>query len=71
MIYKGLRLDCAYKADVVVQDSVIVELKSVSELTGVHRAQLLTYLKVSGTRTGLLINFNVSRLVDGVSRLRL
>jgi len=69
--YKGLRLDCAYKADVVVQERVIVELKSVEALTALHHAQLLTYMKVSRTVIGLLINFNVPRLIDGVKRFRI
>jgi len=68
--YKGLRLDCAFKADVVVQDSVIVELKSVEALTALHEAQLLTYMRMARARTGLLINFNVRRLVDGIRRFR-
>ena len=68
--YKGLRLDCAYKADVVVQDSVIVEIKSVDMLSALHEAQLLTHLRMAHVRTGLLINFNVRRLVDGVRRFR-
>jgi len=69
--YKGLRLDCAYKADVVVQERVIVELKSVEALTTLHHAQLLTYMKVSRAEIGLLINFNVPRLIDGVKRSRI
>ena len=69
--YKGLRLDCAYKADVVVDERVIVELKSVETLTALHDAQLLTYMKVSRTEVGLLINFNVPRLIDGVKRFRI
>jgi GxxExxY protein len=69
--YKGLRLDCAYKADVVVQERVIVELKSVETLTALHHAQLLTYLKVSHAQVGLLINFNVPRLIEGVKRFRI
>jgi GxxExxY protein len=69
--YKGLRLDCAYKADVVVEERVIVELKSVEALTPLHHAQLLTYMKVSRAEVGLLINFNVPRLIDGVKRFRI
>src|SRR5438477_4240805 len=69
--YKGLRLDCAYKADVVVQERVIVELKSVEALTTLHHAQLLTYMKVSRAEIGLLINFNIPRLIDGVKRFRI
>jgi GxxExxY protein len=69
--YKGLALDCAYRADIVVQERVIVELKSVDALTALHHAQLLTYMRVSGMQVGLLINFNVPRLVDGIKRFRL
>jgi GxxExxY protein len=67
--YKGLRLDCAYKLDLVVEDSVIVELKAIDELLPIHKAQLLTYLRASGKRIGLLINFNVIMLKDGIQRV--
>lgn len=68
--YKGLRLNCSFRADIVVQDNVIVELKSVEALTALHEAQVLTYMRIARARTGLLINFNVRRLVDGVKRFR-
>jgi len=71
LVYKGLQLDCVYKADLLVQDSVIVEPKSVETLTSLHQAQLLTYMRLSRAPTGLLINFNVRRLVDGVIRFRI
>jgi GxxExxY protein len=67
--YKGLKLDCAYKMDVVVEESVIVEIKAVEELLPIHKAQILTYLRASGKRIGLLINFNVTKLKDGVRRV--
>jgi GxxExxY protein len=67
--YKGLRLDCAYKMDLVVDDSVIVEIKAIDELLPIHKAQLLTYLRASGKRFGLLINFNVIMLKDGIQRV--
>ena len=71
VLYKGLPLDCAYKADLIVEnDVVVVELKSVESMTGIHQAQLLTYLKLTGARVGLLINFNVRPLVDGLTRFR-
>ena len=70
VLYKGLPLDCAYKADLIVESDVVVELKSVDSITPIHQAQLLTYLKLTGTRVGLLINFNVRRLVDGLTRFR-
>ena len=66
--YKGLRLDCGYRIDVLVEDSLILELKSVDEIMGIHKAQLLTYMKLSGIKTGLLINFNVSMLRRGIKR---
>jgi GxxExxY protein len=66
--YKGLKLDCGYKIDVVVNDEVIVELKSVERTLPVHEAQLLTYLKLSGKKVGLLINFNSSLLTQGIIR---
>ena len=67
--YKGVKLTCGYRMDLVVEDTLIVELKSVDETKGVHTAQLLTYLKLSGIVTGLIINFNVRRLVDGITRV--
>jgi GxxExxY protein len=70
VVYKGLALDCAYKADLVIEDDVVVELKAVDSIAPIHQAQLLTYLKLTGVRVGLLINFNVRRLVDGVTRFR-
>ena len=66
--YKGVRLDCGYRIDVLVDDRVILELKAVEVVTGIHKAQLLTYMKLFGIKTGLLINFNVQRLVDGIER---
>jgi GxxExxY protein len=66
--YKGVLLECGYKLDLVVADSVIVELKSVDELAPIHEAQLLTYLKLSKKKVGLLINFNVPLLKDGIKR---
>jgi GxxExxY protein len=67
--YKGIRLDCGYRVDVLVQDKLILELKSVDAILGIHQAQLLTYMKLSGIKIGLLINFNVSLLKAGISRL--
>jgi len=67
--YKGVRLDCGYRLDVVVGDKLIVELKAVESLLPIHKAQLLTYLKLTGIKTGLIINFNVSALKDGVQRI--
>jgi GxxExxY protein len=67
--YKGLKLDCGYRLDLLVEDSVIVELKVVDHLLPVHSAQILTYLKLSGRKVGLLMNFNEPVLKDGLKRL--
>jgi GxxExxY protein len=67
--YKSVRLDCGYRLDIVVEQSVILELKTVERLLPVHEAQMLTYLKLSGVRTGLLLNFNSAVLKDGLRRL--
>jgi GxxExxY protein len=66
--YKGLKLDCGYKMDVVVDNTVILELKCVERILPIHEAQLLTYLKLSGKHVGLLINFNVPLLTQGIVR---
>lgn len=66
--YKGVRLDCGYRADVLVEEKLIIELKSVDTIKGIHEAQLLTYMKLAGIRTGLLMNFNVKMLKDGIKR---
>ena len=67
--YEGLRLEAGYRLDLVVADAVIVEVKAVESLSRLHEAQLITYLKLSGLRLGLLINFNVALFKDGVRRL--
>jgi len=64
--YKGLQLDCGYRIDILVENELILELKSVEEVKGIHEAQLLTYMKLAGIRQGFLINFNVEKLVDGL-----
>ena len=66
--YKGIRLDCGYRVDIVIQDQIAVELKCVQALLPVHEAQLLTYLRLGGWKVGLLINFNVPVLKDGIRR---
>jgi GxxExxY protein len=66
--YKGVKLDCGYRADVVVEDSVLVEIKAIDSLLSIHEAQLLSYLKLGGWKIGLLINFNVELLKHGVRR---
>jgi GxxExxY protein len=69
LIYKDVKLDIGYRLDLLVEKKVIVELKSVEALNDVHIAQMITYLKLSGCKLGLLLNFNVLRLVDGLKRI--
>ena len=69
VVYKGVHLDCGYRLDIVVQSAVIVEIKSVDQLLPIHDAQLLTYLRLSGYKVGLLMNFNTVVLRDGIRRL--
>ena len=67
--YKGIDLDCGYKMDIVVEDLVIIELKAVERIIPVHEAQLLSYLKLYDKRVGLILNFHVPRLRDGLKRI--
>lgn len=69
LIYKEIKLDAGYRLDLIVENKVIIELKSVDAINEIHIAQVLTYLKLSGCKLGLLMNFNVLRLVDGLKRL--
>lgn len=69
LIYKEVKLEVGYRLDLLVEDKVIVELKAVEELNDVHLAQVLTYLKLSDVKLGLLINFNVSKVKDGIKRV--
>jgi len=69
LIYEEVKLDCGYRADFVVEGKVVIEIKSVESLNDVHLAQILTYLKLSECKVGLLINFNVVKLVDGLRRV--
>ena len=66
--YKGLKLDCGYRLDLLVDNQVVVEVKAVADIEPIHEAQLLTYLKLGGWKVGLLINFNVPVLKDGIRR---
>ena len=66
--YKGIKLNCGYRVDILVENKLILELKSVEKILNIHEAQLLTYLKLSGIKTGLLINFNEKYLKEGISR---
>ena len=67
--YKGKKLDCGYRLDIVVEKAVIIELKSCEKIEPIHKAQLLTYLKLSGLNLGLILNFNVPLLRDGIVRI--
>ena len=69
VVYKGKVLDCGYKLDIVVEGKVILELKSVNKFEPIHDAQLLTYLKLSDLKLGILINFNVPILKEGIKRI--
>ncbi len=67
--YKGVKLDCGFRIDMLVDDKLIVEIKSIEKLLGIHEAQLLTYMKLASIHTGLLINFNVVLLRQGIRRM--
>ena len=69
LVYKTMELDCAYRLDLLVEDKVIVEVKAVDQLMPIHQAQVLSYLKLSGCKIGLLINFNVKLLKTGIQRI--
>ena len=68
VLYKGVKLDCGYRADLIVDGRLLVEIKSIDQIVAIHDAQLLSYLKLSGLKVGLLINFNVRMLKDGIRR---
>lgn len=69
VVYEGIKIDAGYRIDLLVEDAVMVELKAVDKIVSIHEAQLLSYLKLSGKRLGLLINFNVLYLKDGIKRM--
>lgn len=69
VVYKGIKLDCGYRIDVIAENMIILELKACEKIEPIHKAQLLTYLKLSGLKLGLLINFNVPVLKDGIVRI--
>jgi GxxExxY protein len=71
VVFKEVKIDCGYRIDLLVEQTVIVELKAVQELNAVHEAQILSYLKLSGCPVGLLINFNVRQLIEGIKRFRI
>jgi GxxExxY protein len=66
--YKGTLLDCGYRVDLLIEDCLLLELKSIDKILPIHKAQLLTYLRLGGWKVGLLINFNVKVLTDGITR---
>jgi GxxExxY protein len=68
VIYKEIKLDCGYRIDILVENTVVLELKTVDEFNPVHEAQILTYMKFADKKTGLLINFNVTLLKNGLKR---
>ena len=69
LVYKEVKLDAGYRVDILVEREIIVEIKSVEGLNDIHLAQILTYLKLSGCNLGLLVNFNVCHLKDGIKRV--
>jgi len=71
LIYRNLRFESGFRADLIVENKVLVELKAIDQLLPIHQAQVLTYLKLTGLKTALLINFNVPLLKDGLKRISL
>jgi GxxExxY protein len=69
LIYKGIKLEAGYRIDLIVEDKVIIEVKSVDALADIHTAQIITYLKLKNFKLGLLINFNSVKVVDGIKRI--
>ena len=69
VVYKGTRLNAGYRIDLIVENKILMEIKSVESLAPIHTAQLLTYLKLKGMKLGLLINFNEVKVVDGIRRV--
>jgi GxxExxY protein len=69
LVYKDVRLDCGYRLDIIVEDKIVVEVKSVEALNDIHMAQMLTYLKLTGCKLGYLLNFNVVLFKTGIKRV--
>ena len=67
--YNGVKLDCGYRVDLFVNNKIIIELKSIDRILPIHEAQLLTYMKLAGVKIGLLMNFNVQFMKDGIKRM--
>lgn len=66
--YKGIKLDCGYRIDLLIENELILELKAVESIKEIHKAQILSYMKLANVKTGLLVNFNVTKLVNGLKR---
>ena len=71
VLYKGIEIECGYRIDILVDDRLVLELKAVEAIKAIHKAQLLTYMKLSGTPIGLLMNFNSTKLVEGIQRFKI
>ena len=71
IIYKEIALECGFRADIIVENSIILELKAVGKILPIHQAQLITYLKLTGFKMGFIFNFNVIRFKDGIRRIML
>ena len=69
VIYKEIALECGFRADIIVENNIILELKAVEKILPIHQAQLITYLKLTGLKMGFIFNFNVIRLKDGIRRI--
>ena len=69
IVYNGTKLQCDYRLDLLVEDEIIVELKSVAEIMDIHKKQLLTYLRVTGKKVGLLVNFNTTNIIQSILRI--
>lgn len=69
IVFEEVKLDCGYRIDILVENTLVLELKSIESLTDIHLAQTLTYMKLGGYRFGLLMNFNVLKLKDGIKRV--
>jgi GxxExxY protein len=69
VIFEGINIDCGYRVDLLVEDKVVIELKSVKKIDDIHLAQILTYLKLGKFKAGLIINLNVASLKDGIKRV--
>lgn len=69
VMYKGKQIDCCFRLDLLISDSIVVELKTVGQILPVHQAQLMTYLKLTGCKLGLILNFNVEKMVKGIKRM--